>query len=432
MKIVRWPWIAPTILLLTQAVAPMPASARAPHAASAGVETTAIDTVIADGIASQKLAGAVVGVMRDGKIVLVKGYGMADLEDDQPVKPDTVFRIGSLTKQFTSAMLLMLVERGQVSLSDPIGRYFPDFPHAEGITVRHLLNHTSGIPNYTNRAFWEATSPLGLRAWRTQSTQEMISYIARENEAPDFPVGTDYRYNNSAYILAGGLVEKLTGKSLAVALQDMIAKPLGLADTAYDDERAIVPRRAKGYGLRDGVLAYPMPLSVSVAGGGGAMRSTASDMLRWHAALLGGKVLKPESLAIMLEPSRLADGRPTSQVQKPDKRGRPPLEYGLGLNVGNRDGRRLIGHGGAIKGFNGRIYTYPDDRTTIVMLTNTEGGAGDRYWAVADAWFGAQASASPPRNLTRSAPADPAADTISRPVSHQRPDTSRRCCGRRR
>jgi len=389
-KIVRWLGIAPAILLLAQAAAPMPALARAPRAASAPASTAAIDTVVAEGVATQKLAGAVVGVMKDGKIVLIKGYGMADLEDGQPVKADTIFRIGSLTKQFTSAMLLMLVDRGQLSLSDPMSKYFPDFPHAEGITVRHLLDHTSGIHGYTDTAFWEATSPLGLRAWRAQSTEDMISYIAAEEKLTDFPVGTDYRYNNSAYILAGGLVEKLTGKSYAVALQEMIAKPLGLTDTAYDDERTVVPRRAKGYDLRDGILAYPMPLSVSVAGGGGAMRSTAMDMLRWHAALFGGKLLKPESLALMIEPSKLKDGRPVSAVQKPDAKGRPALDYGLGLAVGNRYGRRIIGHGGAINGFNGMLYTYPDDRTTIVMLTNTGGGAGDRYWSVADAWFGAQ------------------------------------------
>ncbi len=389
-NIVRWLGIAPAILLLAQTPAPMPALARASRAASAIASTAAIDMVMAKGLATKKLAGAVVGVMKDGKIVLIKSYGMADLEDGQPVKADTIFRIGSLTKQFTSAMLLMLVERGQLSLSDPISKYFPDFPKAEGITVRHLLDHTSGIHSYTDRAFWEASSPLGLRAWRAQSTADMISYIAGQGNLNDFPVGTDYRYNNSAYVLAGAIVEMLTGKPYAVALQEMIAKPLGLTDTAYDDERTVVPRRAKGYDLRDGTLAYPMPLSVSVAGGGGAIRSTASDMLRWSQALLGGKLLKPESLALMIEPSRLKDGRLTSQVQKNDKQGRSPLEHGLGLKVGRRDGRRLIGHSGAINGFNGMLYSYPDDRTMIVMLTNTDEGAGERYWSVADAWFGAQ------------------------------------------
>jgi D-alanyl-D-alanine carboxypeptidase len=381
-KIARWLGIAPAILLLAQ-VAPTPALAGAPRAAAAAVNTAAIDKVIADGLASQKLSGAVVGVMKDGKIVLIKGYGMADLEDDQPVKPDTIFRIGSLTKQFSSAMLLMLVERGQLSLSDPIGKYFPDFPHPEGMTVRHLLNHTSGIHNYSGNPFRQT------RGWREHDTKEMVSYIAGQDNLNDFPVGTDYRYNNSAYVMVGAIVEKLTGKPYSVALQDMIAKPLGLTDTALDDERTIVPRRAKGYDMREGKLAYPLPLSVSVAAGAGAMRSTATDLLRWSDALLSGKVLKPESLALMIEPSKLSDGRLVSAVQKPDSKGRPPLDYGLGISFGSRDGHRVVGHGGAINGFNSMLYTYPDERTTIVMLTNTSGGAGDRYWSVVDAWFGA-------------------------------------------
>ncbi len=381
--------IAPVILMLAQTAAPAPVLARSASTAPVATSVAAIDKMMADSLASQKLAGAVIGVMKDGKIVLIKGYGMADLEEGQPVKPGTIFRIGSITKQFTAAMLLILVDRGQLSLSDPIAKYFPDFPKAEGITVRHLLDHTSGIHGYTDKAFWEATSPLGLRAWRAQSTEDMVNFIARQDSLTDFPVGTDYRYNNSAYVMAGAIVEKVTGKPYAEALDALIAKPLGLTDTAYDDERAIVPHRAKGYQIRDGKLAYPMPLSVSVAAGGGAMRSTAADLLRWQEALLGGKLLKPESLALMIEPTKLRDGRPTSAVQKPDPDGRPPLDYGLGIAFGNRDGRRIIGHGGAINGFNGMLYTYPDDRTAIVMLANTAGGAGERYWDVVGAWFGA-------------------------------------------
>jgi CubicO group peptidase (beta-lactamase class C family) len=360
----------------------------AARAGTTVVDTAAIDKLMTDKLATRKLAGAVVGVMKDGKIVLVKGYGMADLEDGQVVKPDTIFRIGSITKQFTSAMLLLLVERGQLSLSDPISKYFPDFPHAEGITVRHLLDHTSGIHSYTDQAFWEAKSPLGVRMWRAHTMPELVAGIAAQDNLTDFPVGTDYRYNNSAYVMAGALVEKLTGKPYAVALDEMIAKPLGLKDTAYDDERTIVPRRAKGYGLRDDKLVNAEALSVSISGGAGGIRSTAIDVLRWHQALFGGKLLKPESLTVMTEPTRLEDGRLTSQAQKPDAKGNPPMEYGLGLAFGTRGGRRAIGHGGAINGFSSSLYTFPDQRTTIVMLANTDGAAGQSFWNVADIVLG--------------------------------------------
>jgi CubicO group peptidase (beta-lactamase class C family) len=362
--------------------------ATAAHHDAARAAATAVDKVMADALAAQTLAGAVVGVMRDGRIVLVKGYGMADLEDGQTVKPDTIFRIGSITKQFTAAMLLMLVERGQLSLSDPIHKYFPDFPKAEGITVRHLLNHTSGIHGYTDQAFWEAKSPLGLRMWRAHTMPELVAGIAAQDNITDFPVGTDYRYNNSAYVMAGALIEKLTGKPYAAALDEMIAKPLGLTDTAYDDELTIVPRRAKGYGLRGGKLVNAEALSVSVSGGAGGMRSTASDMLRWHAALFGGKLLKPESLAMMTDPARLNDGRPTSLARKPGPDGRPPMDYGLGLAFGMRDGRRVIGHGGAINGFASSLYTFPDRHTTIVVLANTDNGASQSVWNIADIVMG--------------------------------------------
>ena len=360
----------------------------AARAATTAVDTAAIDKLMADELATRKLAGAVVGVLKDGKIVLVKGYGMADLEDGQEVKPGTIFRIGSITKQFTSAMLLLLVERGQLSLNDPISKYFPDFPHAEGITVRHLLDHTSGIHSYTDQAFWEAKSPLGVRMWRAHTMPQLVAGIAAQDNLTDFPVGTDYRYNNSAYVMAGALVEKLTGKPYAVALDEMIAKPLGLTDTAYDDEIMIVPRRAKGYGLRDDKLVNAEALSVSISGGAGGIRSTATDVLRWHQALFGGKLLKPESLTVMTEPTRLKDGRLTSQAQKPDTKGNPPMEYGLGLAFGTRGGRRAIGHGGAINGFSSNLYTFPDQRTTIVMLANTDGAAGQGFWNVADIVLG--------------------------------------------
>lgn len=379
-KMFRWLGLAPAALLLAHA-APLPAVAKDAAAITASKAATAgIDKVMTDAIASGKLAGGAVGVMKDGKIVFVKGYGLADLEDGQPVKADTIFRIGSITKQFTTAMLMMLVERGQLSLSDPIAKYFPDFPKADGITVRHLLDHTSGIHSYTDKNF-------ASRGWRAHDTKEMVSYIAGQDNLTDFAVGEDYRYNNSAYVLAAAIVEKLTGKPYGVALEEMITKPLGLMDTAYDDERAVVPRRAKGYGMRDDKLANPLPLSVSVAHGAGAMRSTATDMLRWQEALFSGKVVKSESLALMIEPAKLKDGRLTSAVRKADPDGGPPLEYGLGLGVGERDGRRIIGHGGAINGFNSALYTYPDDKTAIVLLVNTEGGANQRYKDVAKAWF---------------------------------------------
>jgi D-alanyl-D-alanine carboxypeptidase len=360
---------------------PVPALAETTPPAATTAQLAKMDAVMTEGIAARAIAGGVVGVMRDGKIVLVRAYGVADLEDGQPVAPDTIFRIGSITKQFTTAMLMMLVERGRLSLDDPISRYLPEIPRSDGITVRHLLNHTSGIHSYTDKVFVET------RATRQHTIDEMVAYIAGQAAPIDFAPGTDYRYNNSGYILAGAIVERLTGKTYSAALQDMILTPLGLADTAFDDERLVLPRRAKGYAGRDGVLGHPMPLAVSAAGSAGAMRSTASDLLRWHAALLGGKVVKPESLTLMTRPSTLKDGSPVAQLATPDPPEQAPMGYGLGLSVGTHGGRRVVGHWGAINGFNACLFSYPDQRTTIVLLVNTEGGANARFWRIADAWF---------------------------------------------
>jgi D-alanyl-D-alanine carboxypeptidase len=360
---------------------PMPAFAENAEPAATAIQLAKIDAVMAEGIDARAIAGGVVGVMRDGKIVMLKAYGATDLEDGQSNTPDTIFRIGSITKQFTAAMLLMLVERGQLSLSDPIAKYLPEIPRSDGITVRHLLDHTSGIHSYTDSNFVES------RATKHHSTDELVAYIAGQAEPIDFAPGTDYRYNNSGYVLAGAIIERVTGKPYAAALQDMILTPQGLTDSAFDDERLVLPRRAKGYAQRDGVLAHPLPLSWSVAGSAGAMRSTATDLLRWHHALLGGKVVTPESLALMTTPSRLKDGSPVKQLATPDPPEQAPMDYGLGLSVGTQGGRRVVGHWGAINGFNACLFSYPDQRTTIVLLVNTEGGANARVWRIADAWF---------------------------------------------
>lgn len=377
----RWLGLASVLMFTGAALSTMPAHAAVQRSAKASTNVVAIDAMMAETIAQHKLAGATVGVMQDGKLVLLKGYGMADPEDGQPVKPDTIFRIASITKQFTAVMVLKLAEQGKLSLSDPISKYFPDFPKAEGITVRHLLDHTSGIHNYTDKAFFEQ------RAWRDRDSKEMLALIAGQDDLIDFPVGTDFRYNNSGYTLAGLVIEKVTGRGYGAAFDDLIAKPLGLRDTAYDDERAIVPRRSKGFGVRDGKIVFARPLAVSVTGGAGGLRSTATDLLRWHQALLGGKVLKPESLALMIEPGKLSDGRPSTANIKPDAEGRPPLGYGFGLDVGIRDGRKIIGHDGRINGFTSCLYTYPDDHVSIVVLANTENAAQDMYWGLANAWF---------------------------------------------
>lgn len=382
-------WLLPAALMMgSGAVAAPPAARTAVTAqpAAAGIEQ-AVDRAAAKLLADRALTGMGVGVARDGKIVLLKGYGAANLEDREPVTAQTVFRIGSISKEFAAASILLLAERGRLSVDDRLSKYLPDFPRGDEVTLRELLNHTSGIHNYT--AVPDFMPVMGVR---DLTTAEMIRYIAQQTPTFDFAPDTGWNYSNSGFFLLGAVVEKVSGMPYAQFLQDNILAPQGLRDTAIDDLAQIVPARARGY---DKQAAAPTGfvnagfISMSVAAAAGAVRSTPGDLLRWHAALLGGKVLKPESLAMMLKPGRLKDGRLASAARMGAGDKPATADYGFGISVGEQNGRRTIGHGGAINGFNSSLTTYPDAKLTVVVLTNTSGAAATAAPAVAEAVFSA-------------------------------------------
>jgi CubicO group peptidase (beta-lactamase class C family) len=359
------------LLASTQAAAPArqatpPASVPDPRLAAA------VDRVAAEALAAGEVAGFAVAVVENGRVRLARGYGFADLEQRTPVRADTVFRIGSVTKEFTAAAILLLAERGRLSLDDRLVKYFPEFPRADEVTIRQLLNHTSGISNYTAAAqFFPAVAP------RDYTAADFVKVIAAADPLYDFTPGTSWSYSNSGYFLLGGVIERVSGQSYSAFLEANFFRPLGLRATKPDDLAEIVPGRAEGYDKdpdRPGAFRNASHLSMSVAAAAGAMRSTVGDLARWHEALLGGRVLKPESLALMTAPGRLADGRLASAARPPTPDGGPPSDYGLGIATSLREGRRGIGHGGSINGFNSALQTFPDARTTIVLLTNTGGG----------------------------------------------------------
>ena len=374
-------------LLCTSAAAasPLPASSAAAMPTSA--TAAAIDRVAGEAIKERVAAGAVVGVA-DGDTLFVRGYGFADLENRVPVTERTVFRIGSVTKQFTTAALLLLQERGKLSLDDTLDRYFPTFPRGGEVTLRQLATHTSGIHNYTADGFFREA------ARQDRPTDAMVDYIARQEKPFDFEPGTAWNYSNSGYVLLGAVIEKVAGVPYSVFLDQNILGPLALKDTAVDDLAEIVPGRAHGYEAdKEAPAGFVNTsfLSMSAAAAAGAMRSTPADMLAWHRALFGGKLLKPESLAAMTEPARLKDGRLTSAGRLPGRQATPPSDYALGLTVAREEGRRMIGHGGSINGFNATLHTYPDEGVTIVLLTNTSGAAYATAPALAKAYFQARA-----------------------------------------
>lgn len=382
--------IGPTMLLCLGTIAtlgpPVSAAAVAQAASAAAVSTqlvAKVDRVAAKALADKAAAGFAVAVVRDGRVLLARGYGMADIEQGVPVTDRTIFRIGSITKEFTAAAILKLAEQGRLSLDDTLSRYVPSFPRGGEVTLRQMLLHTSGIRNYTSVPSFLPQSP------REFMTDDMVALIAGAAPLYDFEPGTSWNYSNSGFFLLGVVIEKVSGQRYAQFVKANLVDPLGLTSIAVDDLAEIVPGRAEGYDKAPGTLTgfhNATHISLSVASAAGAVRANAVDLAKWHEALLGGRVLKRESLALMTAPGRVKDGRLASAARKPapGETG-PPSNYGFGIATSERKGRRGIGHGGSINGFNASVQTFPAQRTTVVLLTNTGGGTAPLMSDLTDA-----------------------------------------------
>ncbi len=282
----------------------------------------------------------VVAVTRDGQIILQRGYGYANLEWQIPFTPNTRFRIGSLTKQFTATAILLLQEDGKLKTSDPISRFYPDSPAAwNNITLRNLLTHTSGIPDVE----------FGLVLKFSPHTPEELMKGITEKPLK-FQPGTKSEYANINYMLLGRVIEKASGEPYCRFLTDRIFSPLGLDDTGCDWNSALVPHRAYGYHPSAGGPVAVEDDDLSSLAGAGNLYSSTGDLIRWTEALHGGKVLSPASLAEMLNP--FLDG------------------YGYGLQIDSSNGTLDISHNGTVDGFFSFLDYIPQTRTTVVVLSN--------------------------------------------------------------
>jgi CubicO group peptidase (beta-lactamase class C family) len=338
-----------------------------------------IDAAAQDYVASGRVAGAAVAVLRNRKLVFARGYGFANLELAAPVNTKTVFRIGSLTKQFTAAGMLLLAEQGKLKIDDKLSLYLPNFPRANEVTLRDLLNHTSGIHNFTEGPVIDKISTSGA------TVKELVADIASQSPLYDFDPGKGWWYSNSNYALLGAVIEKVSGKTWSAFMKAEIFDKLDMLDTAADDAHDIVPGRASGYSLIGGTAGKFRNADftdMSVPYAAGALRSTAEDMVRWNAALFGGKLLKPQSLKEMLAPGRLRNGAENqTAIAWPGGKAFPPPagflpgSYAFGLDHHSEDGRRIIGHDGSIAGFESVMQTYADAELTVIVLTNTNGAA---------------------------------------------------------
>ncbi|MEY2482690.1 MAG: hypothetical protein QOK24_1218 [Verrucomicrobiota bacterium] len=319
-----------------------------------------------DAVAKQMLsrhtAGVSVAVARDGRVILARGYGMANVEHSVAVTPDTVFHIASISKNILAAVVLQLVDEGKLRLDDDVTKYVPEAPTlGHHVTVRQLLNHTSGIYSFTSL-------PDAANNERLELTHEQVLGLIKDKPF-EFEPGTRWRYDNSAFYLAGMVVERATKQEYGAYVREHVFKPLGMSSASLCDARMVVPHLASGYEVDGGALVNAAFISWKLPFSGGAVCATATDLAKWQAALDSGRVLTPSSLALMRTPTTLADGT--------------KIDYGLGTRLGSLDGHRVLGHTGGGGGFRVLLESFPDDHLTIVILMNMGDAASPSPVAVA-------------------------------------------------
>jgi CubicO group peptidase (beta-lactamase class C family) len=331
--------------------------------------SSAIDAIVEKPIKAGKVAGASVSVTRRGESIVSRSYGSADLELDVPMPADASFEIGSVTKQFTAASILLLAERGKLSIDDDVNRYLPEYPtHGQHITIRHLLTHTSGIKGYTELPEFGDLMRL---------TKPKDTLVALFGDKPlDFPPGQALVYNNSAYFLLGLIIEKLSGQPYADFVKANLFDKAGMSHSYYCSESAIHHHHAHGYDTVNGALVLKGFISHVWPYSAGSLCSTASDLSLWLAALHGGRLLSADSYRAMTTPTSLADGT--------------KVRYGFGVGVAQLGGRSAIFHGGGINGFLSEVEYFSDSRLSVVVLLNTAGpiGPSDIAREIVDAVLG--------------------------------------------
>lgn len=307
-----------------------------------------IDQYIRAEMEIRRIPGLALVVIKNGEIVKLNGYGVANLEHDVSVTPDTVFELASVTKQFTATAIMLLMEEGKVRLDDSISHYLSGSPSRwKSITVRHLLTHTAGLPGLENG--FKALQEGGVR---TDYSTAML-FEAATKDSLDFSPGERWQYSDIGYFLLGMIIEKASGRRYQDFLAERFFKPLGMESTSVLDQWAIVKNRAAGYSIRNGKLINIRRVAQVELPSHYGVFSTVRDLAKWEIALASGKVVKKSSLAAMWTRVKLNNGR--------------SYPYGFGWEVRSKFGHRIIDHAG----ITGTEYArYPDDNLTVIVLTN--------------------------------------------------------------
>jgi CubicO group peptidase (beta-lactamase class C family) len=316
-----------------------------------------IDDYIATQLRRLHIPGVSLAIIRDGRMLKAQGYGFANLELKAPATKETVYEIGSNTKQFTAAAIMMLVEDGKIRLDDSVTKYFPEAPQSwRGITIRHLLTHTSGIQNHVAVPDWLDVFRTNLKFETAPPRDELLKMFFK---LPlEFQPGESWAYDNTGYYLLGIVIEKASGKSYWQFLDERIFKPLRMNATRNTDPQPIIPDRASGYEWKNDHFENRPVLLPAIAFSAGSLLSTAEDMAKWDAALYAEKLLKKSSLDQIWTAAATNDKAPM------------PFNYGFGWFVDSYHGHRFVQHSGGTPGFSSVIYRFIDDKLTIIILTN--------------------------------------------------------------
>ena len=312
----------------------------------------AVDSLAADALKSGQAAGMSIAVVRGRDTIVLKGYGKADLELDVPTPERAVYEIGSITKQFTAVAILQLQEHGKLSLDDELTKYLPSYPlQGHRLTLRRLLDHTSGIAGYTELPEFERLSV------RTLPRDSLVALFAAKPFG--FAPGEAEVYNNSAYFLLGLIIEKVSGVPYETYVQQQLFERAGMQDSRYCSNSAVVARRAHGYDFAAGQMKLAAYVDFTWPYSGGSLCSTVGDLVAWTRALHLGTLLGPSAYQELVTPGTLSDGT--------------RLRYAKGVSVDSILGHRAIEHDGGIPGFLSELVYFPDDTLTVAVLVNTAG-----------------------------------------------------------
>jgi len=340
------------LLTLCLSGASLPAAGQRPTATPPPADTAArLDAVVRAAYHPDQ-PGAAVIVVKDSRVIYRAARGMANLELGVPLQPDMVFRLGSITKQFTAAATMLLVADGKLALDDPIEKHLPGYPtQGHTITIEHLLTHTSGIQSYTDMPGWMES-----KVRNDLTVQELIDGFKRE--PMQFAPGRQFRYNNSGYVLLGAIIEKVSGTTYEKFVTDRIFTPLGMTSTYYGSNEPIIPKRVEGYTTDGGTTKNARYLSMTQPYAAGSLVSSVDDLARWDAALAAGTLLRPAQLDRMWRPYTLGDGKPS--------------QYGYGFMRASLRSRPVVEHGGGIPGFSTFALRLPEDRVYVAVLCNSD------------------------------------------------------------